>query len=95
MKFPARARLARKYAEVRADYAGGMSATEIAAKHGYKSRGYVVALLNRLGVKMRDRTTARLMAMAKKMPPDFNPHEPIEDLGAHFAHVHKLRIPSP
>ncbi len=55
MRFPAQARLARKYAEIRADYQSGMSATEITEKYGYASRGSVVNLLNQLGVDMRPR----------------------------------------
>lgn len=32
---------------------------------------------------------------APPIPKDFNPAAPIEDLSAHYEHVHKLRIPSP
>jgi hypothetical protein len=63
MKFPALAKIALKYEAMRADYAAGLSCTQIAEKYGYKSRGFVVNLFERLGVKMRDRTEARLMAM--------------------------------
>jgi len=58
MRFPALAHVARKYSEIRADYERGMSATEIAKKHGYKSRGMVVNLLGRMEVKMRPRGMA-------------------------------------
>lgn len=42
-----------------------------------------------------DARLARLREAAAAMPPDFDPHEKIEDLGAHFAECHKLKMPSP
>lgn len=55
MRFPAQAKIAFKYESMRDDYEAGMSATEIAGKYGYRSRGNVVNILDRLGVVMRPR----------------------------------------
>ncbi len=46
-------------------------------------------------VALPARTWVRLLRLTNKPPAGFNPHEKIEDLGAHFAECHKLKIPTP